>query len=297
MTDFRIGAGRNFVAPDGIVGHPNGNMYVTTDDLGLAQLSPAGVVTEFALPTANSDPVDIAVGADDVVYLVSRRTKAVTRFDPITKDVLEIAITNGNTPTDIITVPGASAEKTELVINAYNASFDFTPQKLTVEKTDTPPDDPPALTIEKYPPSQGVELDDRNEQAFRIGSAISFHLVLTNNSKTVPAGGWTIRDFIPAGLEDCFATPSFAPLPVVIEKVAGFIKITPKGDAILPPQGKVHLLIYCRVAGTGLITNIADVTAPGMTPARGSAGIVGLTPREMQRLEEQRARTDVPGRP
>lgn len=209
-TDFRIGPGRHFVDPQAIVGHRNGNMYLTTDDKGLAELTPMGVITEFSLPTTNGDPIAIAVGADDNVYVAQRRSKTVSQLNPITTDVLEVAITNGDTPTDIVTVPGATAERTELVINGYNASFDYTPQKLTVGNATTPPNNPPDLALDKRI-TPGPVAGNQPRTDLRAGEEFSYFIDVFNLSDTVTEGEIKITDPLPQYIEFRGATIATTP--------------------------------------------------------------------------------------
>jgi photosystem II stability/assembly factor-like uncharacterized protein len=77
-TEYSVTAGR---APFGIAAGADGNMWITERDGNrIGRVTSAGVVTEFAVPTANSAPTSIATGPDGAVWFTERGADKIGRY-------------------------------------------------------------------------------------------------------------------------------------------------------------------------------------------------------------------------
>jgi streptogramin lyase len=81
ITEFTAGFPTG--SPQGIVTGPDGNLWVamTGGDGAIAQVTKAGVVTEFPVPTPG-DPTDIAVGPDKNLWYVDSAANLIGRITP-----------------------------------------------------------------------------------------------------------------------------------------------------------------------------------------------------------------------
>ena len=81
ITEFSAGFPTG--SPRGIVTGPDGNLWVAMagGDGAIAQVTKAGVVTEFPVPTAG-DPTDIAVGPDKNLWYVDSAAHLIGRITP-----------------------------------------------------------------------------------------------------------------------------------------------------------------------------------------------------------------------
>jgi RHS repeat-associated protein len=91
FTEFPVPTTNSF--PSGIAGGPDGNLWFTesgvqSGDQGpiggnkIGRITPAGVITEFAIPTANSAPYEITVGADGNLWFTEARGNNIGRITP-----------------------------------------------------------------------------------------------------------------------------------------------------------------------------------------------------------------------
>ena len=62
---------------------PDGNLWFTEfNGNKIGRITPAGVVTEFTIPTANSGPIGIAAGSDGNLWFAESNASKVGRIVP-----------------------------------------------------------------------------------------------------------------------------------------------------------------------------------------------------------------------
>jgi streptogramin lyase len=66
---------------EGIVSGPDGNRWFT-ESTHIGRITPAGAITEFALPTSNSMPEALVVGPDGNLWFIEEAAKAIGRITP-----------------------------------------------------------------------------------------------------------------------------------------------------------------------------------------------------------------------
>ena len=81
FTDFPI-AGGTFMGD--ITTGPDGNLWLTEQDANkIARLSPSnGIVTEYSVPTPDSQPTGITAGPDGNIWFTEDRASKIGRFTP-----------------------------------------------------------------------------------------------------------------------------------------------------------------------------------------------------------------------
>jgi uncharacterized repeat protein (TIGR01451 family) len=124
----------------GIAAGPDGNLWFTESQTNLiGRMTPAGVVTEFPVPTENSNPFGIAAGSDGNIWFAENEGNKIGRFRVTTTD-LGVAVTpqpaqgvvgQGLTYTITVTNHGP-AEATDVVLTEdYLPTSSLTPQPAT----------------------------------------------------------------------------------------------------------------------------------------------------------------------
>jgi streptogramin lyase len=90
ITEFTAGFPTG--SPQGIVTGPDGNLWVAMagGDGAIAQVTKAGVVTEFPVPTPG-DPTDIAVGPDKNLWYVDSAANLIGRITPDGSSITEFS--------------------------------------------------------------------------------------------------------------------------------------------------------------------------------------------------------------
>jgi len=74
LNVFSVPSGTETTA---IIKGPNGNLFFTeTAANKIGEITPEGVVTEFAIPTPNSQPTSITTGADGNIYFTQANANA-----------------------------------------------------------------------------------------------------------------------------------------------------------------------------------------------------------------------------
>jgi len=77
VTEFPITS----KAPSGITSGPDGNLWFTEQQVGIiGRLTPAGVITEFTIPTAGSKPRGIAAGSDGNLWFTENGADQIGRI-------------------------------------------------------------------------------------------------------------------------------------------------------------------------------------------------------------------------
>jgi streptogramin lyase len=62
---------------------PDGNLWATEGNINkIAKITPAGVVTEFTIPTSSSGPIGIAAGPDGNLWFTERSGNKIGRITP-----------------------------------------------------------------------------------------------------------------------------------------------------------------------------------------------------------------------
>ncbi|HYR62855.1 MAG TPA: PASTA domain-containing protein [Actinomycetota bacterium] len=102
---------------DAVTAGPDGNLWLTDADTGLpnsiVRVTPVGVATAFALPTANGNPSDITAGPDGNLWFTEWTGNAIGRVTPDGL-VKEFPIpTPGSNPSDITAGPDGNLWFTE----------------------------------------------------------------------------------------------------------------------------------------------------------------------------------------
>ena len=107
--------GGSFRFPASIVRASDGNLYFTeagtSADLGnrIGRITPAGTITEWDIPTRDSNPAGIAAGRDGKIYFTQYGAKQLGQLDPATGVILESPIPNGEAPIGIVSIPRRTA--------------------------------------------------------------------------------------------------------------------------------------------------------------------------------------------
>jgi streptogramin lyase len=119
-TQYRIDGG-SFRTPSAITRGPDGHLYFTMDgtsaDLGnrIGRITSSGVITEWEIPTPNSQPVGIVAGADGKLYFTEATAKQLGQLDPATGVIRESPIPDGDTPIGIVAIPGGTSALDSIV--------------------------------------------------------------------------------------------------------------------------------------------------------------------------------------
>lgn len=100
--------------PLGITGGPDGNIWFTESLTGqIGRVTPAGVITEFPIPTPASRPTGITAGPDGTVWFTEMASGKLGRISP-TGVVSEYSIPTANAePSGIATGPDGNVWFTE----------------------------------------------------------------------------------------------------------------------------------------------------------------------------------------
>jgi virginiamycin B lyase len=102
VTEFALTAGRD---PSQITAGADGNMWFTEPMANkIGRITPAGVVTEFALPTAGALPTAIASGADESLWFTEAGAAKIGRITT-SGAIREFTIPSGNAAIGIIAAP------------------------------------------------------------------------------------------------------------------------------------------------------------------------------------------------
>ena len=80
----------------GITGGPDGNVWFT-ELVGnrIGRITPAGEITEFPVPTANSEPIAITKGPDGNLWFAEQDGEKIGRLNPSTHEIMEFPIPSG----------------------------------------------------------------------------------------------------------------------------------------------------------------------------------------------------------
>src|SRR5688572_7121457 len=80
VTEFVIPSG---IGPGDITVGPDGNLwFVLQESNQIGRITPAGVVTEFPIPTAESLPQSIALGVDGNLWFTEAKAGQIGRITP-----------------------------------------------------------------------------------------------------------------------------------------------------------------------------------------------------------------------
>ena len=90
--------------PFGITAGPDGNVWFT-ELVGnrIGRITPSGEITEFPVPTANSEPIAIAKGPDGNLWFAEQDGEKIGRIDPSTHEITEFPIPSGGSEPSAIT--------------------------------------------------------------------------------------------------------------------------------------------------------------------------------------------------
>ena len=91
-------------APQGITPGPDGNIWFT--EYGgnqIGRITPAGVITEFPIPSSGSGPFGIAPGPDGNLWFTQREIGRIARIDPASGSVTEFPLPAANRQPNYIT--------------------------------------------------------------------------------------------------------------------------------------------------------------------------------------------------
>jgi|GEM_PF-5330799 len=103
--------------PEGIVTGPDGNMWFTNpgnNSIDRLTLVTSGLVTQFPLPTARSQPARITVGSDNALWFTESGSNKIGRIDPTTGTIAEFAVPTANSdPFEITAGPDGALWFTE----------------------------------------------------------------------------------------------------------------------------------------------------------------------------------------
>ena len=124
VTEFAIPTAD--ARPDGITAGPDGNLWFSESNIGdpgqstesqIGRISTAtGVVTMFAIPTANAHPSGIAAGPDGNLWFTEGDVNKIGRISPVTGVITEFDLPNaGSHPADIAVGPDGNLWFTEAI--------------------------------------------------------------------------------------------------------------------------------------------------------------------------------------
>jgi streptogramin lyase len=82
VKEFSAGITGN-TAPNGVTAGPDGNVWFT-EEVGdrIARITPAGTITEFPIPTTDSEPVAIVTGSDGNLWFAEQNATKIGRITP-----------------------------------------------------------------------------------------------------------------------------------------------------------------------------------------------------------------------
>lgn len=115
--------------PAGITTGPDGNLWFTEFDRNqIGRITPGGTITEFTLPTPDSEPSDITSGPDGNLWFVEENLGVVGRIT-ITGTLTEFSLPSyGSVPSGITTGPDGNLWFTELVAASVSKIGRITPE-------------------------------------------------------------------------------------------------------------------------------------------------------------------------
>jgi streptogramin lyase len=90
--------------PFGITAGPDGNVWFT-ELVGnrIGRVTPSGEITEFPVPTANSEPIAITKGPDGNLWFAEKDGEKIGRINPSTHEIMEFPIPSGGGEPSAIT--------------------------------------------------------------------------------------------------------------------------------------------------------------------------------------------------
>ena len=82
VTEFSAGI-TGITEPDGVTAGPDGNVWFT-EELGnrIGRITPSGTITEFPIPSTNSQPVAIVTGSDGNLWFAEQGSVKIGRITP-----------------------------------------------------------------------------------------------------------------------------------------------------------------------------------------------------------------------
>ncbi len=80
--EFKEFALPSFRLPEGITTGPDGNIWFTEEQGWIGRMTPAGVLTEFPLPTTGAEPTAITAGPDGNLWFTVTGPNALGRITP-----------------------------------------------------------------------------------------------------------------------------------------------------------------------------------------------------------------------
>ena len=110
----------------GITAGPDGNVWFTEPKSGqIARISPAGAVTEFPVPTADSAPNDITLGRDGALWFTEQLANKVGRYLPGPDLSATIASPTAVAGAGFSGVVASLTDNTPSIASAYAATIDW----------------------------------------------------------------------------------------------------------------------------------------------------------------------------
>lgn len=298
-TEFRPFATGTFKDLTAIAAHPNGRLYVTeagTHGNKVAELTTEGVLLrEVELPTPNSGPVAITVGADQNLYIAAFRSKEIIQFNPDSGEIRASPVPNGEAPTD---VQGFDIlDEIMLAMAALDEAFHAGVQQVIVRTDEVPK---PLLTVTKTVVGVAARedpLDSTSRPVVRSDTSVEFEISVSNIGLAPTTGRWSIRDFNTLEFSVC-AMPD--PTGFTEKVLEGETVLSPAADSpffVLQVNQTVKLRVKCLFTESGPVRNTAEVSGGGSITTSDREDVLVLQPRELERLSEVNRRTTSGRRP
>ncbi len=252
--------------PQGVVDGPGGVWYTDPGANKIGRIASGGLVTEFSLATALSDPRGIAVGTDGALWFTLFGIDAIGRLDPASNAITTFALPTGTAPLEIaagsdgrLWFTAAGTEQIGAITTAGVVSFVVTL---------TPGDTPFGITAGPDGRLWFTQLGSNEVGAITTAGVLS---EFSTGTITAPGAAITTGPDgnIWFGSSDAGNLGRFTTAGVLTEFAGIGSGDTNFGDIVSGPDGALWFTESAgnrisRVDTTGAITDTFDTTAGGM---------------------------------
>jgi streptogramin lyase len=274
-TEHRIQGG-GFRNPTAITAAPDGFLYfvLTGNDADegnkIGRINDAGSLRTWDLPTDNSFPTGIAIGADQSVYVTEQLARQIAQLDPTTGVVNESPVPNGQVPIGIAAIPVSAGSSTmELVFYSLPANLrDGIAQKITIDILDTPIPGKPDLHITKFALNDDGTIFEPETGTlgtlFRpVGDRVRFRVSVVNNGNGDSTGDWRIVDY-PERLVNCRKSGEYAARFTETPGDDNKLTLEPVTEYAIIKIGQTVLIdVECEIERFGGAKNLVEVSGGG----------------------------------